>query len=340
MNLHPRRIAALAAALLLSAGVVATPTVAADPPNGPPGTVADGKWKDMAVKAYPDAAGALFGLEATGGLVKAQYISGPAWAAGLQFGWNDHRTQVWLKQIYQHRRPSGGYGSEEPFDAFYNGTTNDAQTTYTISTAWHIGQLFIPAYDAGAVPRKWIVDGVRTLLDTGEDQGPAGPCIRYSMNPNDANQPCVYYVVGAAAWYLTEAAHRGLVPAGRTTELWAKVARWTATLRAAYNPAVGDWQYSSNQPIGTREGPVYNEVIVMAMYSLDRGFAEQATAAHFANWPTSTLQIISKDCSHADAMYPIALAAATAPVPNLTAMVGRSTYATFAMLIHQECGGT
>jgi len=323
--------------MLIAAALVAASTPAtADVPD----TVASGQWKAMGLTAYPQAANAAHELERSGTNVKAMSYAGIGWAAGLAYGWRDPRTTEWLNKVYADRTPSGGWGSEEAWDPFGDGTVNPANTTYTISTAWHVGLMLVPAYDAGAVPAKWLTDAARTLLNTNEDHGPKGPCISYSLHPNDFGKPCVYNVVAAASWFLATIAERGLEPVGRTAELWDKVHRWTQTLHQAYDPAIGDWPYSSNQPPGTSQGAVYNEVVVEALWTLDPTFAQQTTATHFAKWPTDTLFLLTRDCSYVDQTYPVAAEVAARPVTSPQVGLGKATYAVFPLLIHHACGGT
>jgi hypothetical protein len=309
----------------------------AGPAQATPTTVASGAWTAMADQAYSEASTAEAALEQGGQNIQVQYIAALAWYAGLRFGWTDTRTTSWLTKVYARRTASRGYGIGQAYDAFGNGTVNPANTTYTITTAWHVGRVLLAGYDAGAVPAARVTEAVAALLDTPQSNG--GQCIAYSKHVNDANMPCVWNVSATAAWFVWRADQRGLVPAGREAEALDKLRRWRDDVRAEYRGNLGGWTYQSNTT--ALQDPWHNAPTVAAMYEADPTIGPTALAGHFGNWPNNTganVDLLVYDCSRVDANYAAAHASATQPAStNLDKLATRAAYLAGPLRVQAAC---
>ena len=325
---------------MLLAGVVSAASVlmlVAAPAEATPTTVLNGDWQAMADQAYSEAAPAEVAMEAAGQNVQVQYVAALAWYAGLRYGWTDSRTQGWLTKVYARRTASLGYGIGQAYDAFGNGTVNPANTTYTITTAFHVGRVLLAGYDAGAIPAARVTEAVAALLDTPQSNG--GQCIAYSKHSNDANMPCVWNVSSTAAWFIWRASQRGLVPAGRETEALNKLRQWRDVVRSEYKTSLGGWTYQSNTT--ALQDPWHNAPTVAAMYELDPTIGPTALNGHFGNWPNNTganVDLLVYDCSRVDANYGAAHASATQPAStNLDKLATRAAYLAGPLRVQSTC---
>jgi hypothetical protein len=156
-------------------------------------------------------------------------------------GWAAPDTAALVAALIASANPDGGYGLAKPWDAFQDGTVNAASTSYTATTAGHVGPVLLAGYAAGAVPAAAVRHAIDSLLDLPRSH--SGTCIPYSNSAFDLNGPCVWNVhFGAADWVLRASRLTGY----RTTaaEQLAKVATsWLGVLKQ--NPATGYWAYSS-----------------------------------------------------------------------------------------------
>jgi hypothetical protein len=205
-----------------------------------PATVAQGKWQQLADKYYELGSAGYDQQVAAGQNVAAFHVAALAWYAGQKFGWHDPRTTRWLHRVYDRQDSDGGYGLGYPYASF-DKVLNPADTSYTITTAWHVGRMLLDGYDHGAVPRAKLIDAATSLLNTAES--PRGRCIAYSASPNDANERCVFNVTAAASLFLNESLERGIWVPGRLLETTRKIASWRDYLLANYRPTLNGWTY-------------------------------------------------------------------------------------------------
>jgi hypothetical protein len=287
---------------IMLAGLVSLTVLAGGVATAAPEQSKAGEWQTLADRIYANAAEDYDVLASQGKTMWTFHIAHLAWYAGMRFGWNDQRTRTWLQRVYALRTPSGGYGLNFAYDAYGDGTVNPANTTYTITTAWHVGRMFIDGYDAGAVPREQVVAAVTALLDTPQTAG--GKCAAYSKHRNDSTKPCVWNVSAAGAWFLWRAHQRGLYPAGRGDETLAKVRTWRDYVRAHYSTSLGGWNYQEGGP-NTLDDPGHLGATVQAMYELDPTIGQPALASYWSHYSGSVSghELVFYDCSKAPALF-------------------------------------
>jgi hypothetical protein len=299
---------------VLAVAAVAVPASAA-------GQERAGRWETTADQAYAQAEKAYDTLAAQGKNVWAFHVASFAYYAGMRFGWQDPRTQTWLQRVYQRRTQSLGYGIGVAYDAYGDGTVNPANTTYTITTSFHVGQVLIAGYDGGGVPAARVTEAVKAVLDTAQTAG--GKCVAYSKHVNDSRKPCVWNVSAFGAWFLWRAHQRGLYPAGRGDETLAKVRTWRDYVRAHYSTSLGGWNYQEGGP-NVIDDPGHLSATVAAMYELDPSIGVPALAAYWKHYPVSVSgsPLVNYECSRADAHFSSVAQAATgdegSPEKNVT----------------------
>lgn len=168
-------------------------------------------------------------------------------AIGNTYGWNDPRVTAYLTKLRSMRHPDGGYGFNEDFDAFADGTVNDHRTTtYTITMADHVGPVLLDAYQHGRASAGE-VRGIATYLLTKIPRIPVsvGTCLAYDSNPNDAKPGyCVHNVNAAVALFLSDLLKAGITVPG---------AKWLIIHidqqeTAAYLPQQANWRYMDGRP--------------------------------------------------------------------------------------------
>jgi len=288
-------LAGLLSLTVLAAGGVAVATAEPEQPRA-------GEWQVLADKIYANAEEDYNVLASQGKTMWTFHIAHMAWYSGMRFGWSDPRTQTWLQRVYQRVTPSGGYGLNFAYDAYGDGTVNPANTTYSITTAWHVGRMFIEGYDGGGVPRERVVAAVKSLLDTAQTAG--GKCAAYSKHVNDSRKACVWNVSAASAWFLWRAHQRGLYPTGRGDETLNKVRTWRDYVRAHYSTSLGGWNYQEGGP-NTLDDPGHLGATVQAMYELDPTIGVPALKSYWAHYTSSTSghELVFYDCSKASLMF-------------------------------------
>ncbi|MHA7281701.1 hypothetical protein [Arthrobacter sp. TMS2-4] len=173
-------------------------------------------------------------------------------------GWKHPTTQQYLTKVYSLRKADGGYGLGKSWDAFSDGSVNPVSTTYTVSTADHVGEVLLAGYLAGAVPRAELVSAVDSLLSTPIDDTPNGKCMAYSTSLPDrpSKSGCVVNVSLGAAAFLSKVADSGALE-GDPPKL-VKVFQVVSQLKwlgiETYNEKGGGWAYlylpSGNTPFG------------------------------------------------------------------------------------------
>jgi hypothetical protein len=166
------------------------------------------------------------------------YLASMVWREAQTSGWHSPATQARIEDLLASRKAGGGYGLDTAWDAYDDGTTNPATTTYTVTTAGHVGWVLLAAYTHGALPRGGLSSAVDALLAMPRVNG--GTCLAYSNAPSDADQPCVYNVTHGAMAFLVQV--RGLT-AYRAAEIDALVRMMRSKLGEGYDPATGYWVY-------------------------------------------------------------------------------------------------
>jgi hypothetical protein len=329
---HARSVAlVLSVVLVLTAGG-ANVAVAQEPP-------ATTDWLQLADQAAAEVASSYPFVERAGQNIRVWWISPVAWYAAEKWGWQDPRTVAWLDRMYARQNASGGYGIGEPWDWGNNGTTNPASTSYTISTAWHVGRTLIDGYDAGGVPRERVLSAVTSLLNTSTTA--QGRCISYSDHPNDAGKACVWNINATAAWFLWRAYQRGIVPPGRGEEMLRKFRTWRDFTRANYRWDLDAWTYSQDH--AGRQDAWHNAATVAPMNELDPTIGVEALDGQFGTWPdnAANADLVLYDCARITPRL-LTNARAHAFVPYSTQrqrVDTRSRWAYMALRVHRTCSG-
>lgn len=257
-------------------------------------------WLELAQEAGSISATALPFVEQSGQNIPVWWIAPVAWYAGKAFGWQAGATTSWLDRVWARQLPSGGWGLGYAWDWRGDGTVNPASTTYTITTAGHVGRMLIDGYDDGAVPRSRVLSAVTSLLNTSTTAG--GRCISYSMSPNDANKPCVYNVNATAAWFLWSAYRRGIIPAGREEEhnrKWRTFRdyNWTAGFSDAWTGWAGAPGFPYEQGQTVLQDPWHHAATVWPLYEMDPATGIKAINGHFTNYSSSAnADLVVYDC--------------------------------------------
>jgi hypothetical protein len=186
-------------------------------------------------------------FEAAGARTDPVYVAANA-ASALnhevrEAGWSSPRIPALVAALTATANPDGGYGLARPWDAFQDGTVNPEATSYTATTAGHVGPTLLAGYLAGAVPEPVVERAIDSILDL--PRAPRDVCVPYSSSPNDVGMPCVWNVhFGAAAWVKRASAatgHRRYA----TASLVADALTMLATITP--DPATGYLPYASNR---------------------------------------------------------------------------------------------
>lgn len=128
--------------------------------------------------------------------------------------WNNPETLALLNNVYAAKKATGGYGLEAPTDAFQDGTNNSTGTTYTVTTADHVGETLLEGYKQGVVPVSEVYSVVDALMNQPIIGTGQGKCMLYSNSPNDTNW-CVINVSAGAAAFLQKALDAGISRSGQ-----------------------------------------------------------------------------------------------------------------------------
>jgi hypothetical protein len=156
-------------------------------------------------------------------------------------GWRSPQVPGLVAAVAATTEPDGGYGLAQPWDAYQDGTVNPATTSYTATTAGHVGPVLLAGYLAGAVPAQLVNRAIDSILGLPRSYG--GTCIPYSNSPYDLGQRCVWNVhFGAAAFVLAASRATGWRRADADALVRAAL---TWLPRLPQNPVTGYWAYSS-----------------------------------------------------------------------------------------------
>lgn len=172
-------------------------------------------------------------------------------ASGYLYGWADSRTTGLLAKLRATKLPSGAYGLGRPYDAFNDGTVNDAGTAYTVTLAGHVGPTLLAGFKAGAVPRAEVQAVIDELMAMPRVAAAKGQCVAYSDSPNDdppANPAypvgCVHNVNAGVGWFLSDANAAGFGATG----MQKLITDITLTEAVAFQASTNSWPYIDDGP--------------------------------------------------------------------------------------------
>lgn len=185
------------------------------------------------------------------GTQNAYTYAAMAEASGRLLGWTNPTTTKYLNKVYALRNPDGGWGLRTPYDAFQDGTTNPANTTYTVTLADHVGPTLLAGYKAGVVPRARVQGVVSMLGHLPRVPVSQGKCVAYSTQAADAKAGmCVHNVNAGVGYFLLQAAKAGITTPGGVQLAAAIRAQEVAT----YKPApVSWWAYYDGKPAALQD---------------------------------------------------------------------------------------
>ncbi|MGH8791619.1 MAG: hypothetical protein ACRDXX_03130 [Stackebrandtia sp.] len=319
------------AAVALAATAV-TAAGAEEPP-----TTRESQWEELAAEVYANAEADYDELTASGQNVQSYHVAAVAWYAGQRFGWDDSRTQTWLQRTYDRATPTGGYGIGFAHDYFGDGTVNPADTTYSITTSWHVGRMLIDGHAGGGVPADKVVEAVGSVLDT--EQTPNQNCAAYSTSGNDVGYPCIWNVGAASAWFLWKAYEQDLYPDGRGDEVLEKLRTWRNHVRAHYSTELGGWNYIEDGP-AELDDPGHLGATVSAMYEADPSIGETALEAYWRHYTgtVSSVDLVYYDCSKVEATFAPVAEFALSDQGSTAKNMGLAAYAPVVQRVAAECG--
>ena len=136
-------------------------------------------------------------------------------------------------------KPDGGYGLDKGWDAFGDGTTNPADTSYLVTVTDHVGLVLLDGYQAGAVPAQEVAELVEMVRNWPTVDGQPG-CLAYSNSQYDRTS-CVHNVNSSAIWFI-DAAERFGAWTGAPADLSALLEHELSAYRGD-----GWWPYRDDQ---------------------------------------------------------------------------------------------
>lgn len=172
------------------------------------------------------------------------YILG-AIARSSPSAWLDPRIEYYEDKLITLRNTDGGWGLNEEWDAFQNGTINPEDTTYTVTLADHVGPVILAGVQVGRFPASLLQDIVDLLMSTNSvTYTTIGRGIAYSRSPNDTIQKVgtVHNVSALAASFLWQAHLAGYTAPG-LEERVAEVIRMEVYY---WNWKLGTWPYKND----------------------------------------------------------------------------------------------
>jgi hypothetical protein len=246
--------AALAVVALLAAR---DPSPVPSPPDPAPPTRAE-QWRAVAVSAL-DAYEAAPAPASSQAMVYGHALL----AVGRLYGWDDPRVQPLIASIMGVRNPDGGWGVSIPWDAFQDGSTNPASTTYTVTLSGHVGPALLEAWKHGALTDPEPLQTITRILvsQTPRLTNATGQCVTYSRASADSDY-CVHNVSAGVADYLTRANEAGFGRSG-LQKLIVDVTRREVT---AYNTTWAGWPYIDGQAV--EQDPDHGAYTARSLYSL------------------------------------------------------------------------
>lgn len=216
-------------------------------------------WRTRAVTAY-DKFQAIDG----GNEIVYCYAS-MAEASGRLNGWTHPDTTMYFNKVYSLQKPDGGYGLNTSWDVFGDGSVNDANTTYTVTLADHVGMPLLAGFKAGVVPRDKVQSVVNLVMKMPRIAVSPGQCIAYSNRTNDVKTGYeVHNVNAGAAYFLSQAAALGF--SASTSGLHRTMGDITVYTEHMYRTADIGWAYRSTQT--TLQDPDHQSYTAQSMYNL------------------------------------------------------------------------
>jgi hypothetical protein len=272
-------------------------------------TRAAARWRAVAARYRAAARGA---TTASTGAALAQAASRTTaadaaslvWEEAQSSGWRSAATKSRIAALLATRTSTGGYGLSAAWDAYGDGTVNPAGTTYTVTTAGHVGWVLIEAAKNAALPAGALESAVDAVLAIPRVNG--GTCLAYSDSPHDAAKPCVYNVSHGAAAFLVQV--RRLTD-HRAAEVDALVSALRSKLTSGYDPVTGYWQYMAGA--GKAQDISHQVYTAKSVDIVDPGFGAVRRMMALPWWrqPRGTSQTrvalasamldIAKDCDYA-----------------------------------------
>lgn len=190
------------------------------------------------------------------------------------FGWDEPEPNAYLAKGIAQRHPDGGFGLPYAWDAFGDGTTNPATTTYTVSL-WQIGTVLCAAYREGRADVlpviQGIVDKIYTIALIPVDVGYGMP---YSDSPNDKRAGYVVHNCNALIGALLAEVKASGIDYRWSTATWYLQAITRQEVRA-YRPTTRDWSYRDGAPTVGQDS-AHNAACIEAMMTLAPGIAWSA----------------------------------------------------------------
>lgn len=161
-------------------------------------------------------------------------------------GWNHSSTQSALQEVIDlfketsNVRGNAGYNMGQTADAFSDGSTNTADTIYTVTMTDHVGPVFLKAAQAGALPASEIYFLIDSIMAIPVKTFPFGKCSVYSDAPADAHY-CVFNVTASVGGFLQDALDAGYSRPGQQQLITDLAAGLSATYEQG--GAVKGWPY-------------------------------------------------------------------------------------------------
>ena len=195
-------------------------------------------------------------------------------------GWDSPAVTDALEHLLQLRNSDGGWGVQVAWDAFGNGTINPADTSYTVTTAEHVGPALLEAWDHDLVSDEDLRAAVDSVMAAPTWKVTGGRCIGYSSSRNDAGLCVPNVSMGAAAWLKDVRNTTGWVVPG-LNELVADV---TTASRYQWNPTTGYWSYSDMAiHRGRPQDARHQGYTIQSALTLDPKLGHTASALVLAN---------------------------------------------------------
>lgn len=230
-------------------------------------------WRARAIAA-------LSALDALPDSTQAFPIAYEMQAIAWLYGWDDPRIDPLLNRLYDVRQANGGWGLGFSYDALSDGTTNGANTTYTVTISGHVGFPLLEAYKAGKVPKADVQTLVNLLMSTNriDYNTSRGQCIAYSRNSNDdVTYGCVHNVNAIAGWFLQEANAAGVQASG-LQKLVLDISRMeTYAYQPTINGRVAWWRYMDTTALSDSD---HNSAEAEALYYLHYTLAREPVYQH------------------------------------------------------------
>jgi hypothetical protein len=193
-------------------------------------------------------------------------------ATGRLHGWTDPRVSSLIAKLMSVRNPDGGWGVGRTWDAFGDGTTNPANTTYTVTLAGHVGPALLEAWKAGVLTDPEPLQTITKLLvSTSRVTLPTGQCVAYSRSSNDAGaSQRVHNVNAGVADYLTQASAAGF---GRTglQKLTVEITRYEVS---TYRTDWAGWPYIDGRTV--EQDPDHGAYTARSLYFLTYPIGREA----------------------------------------------------------------